>query len=294
MRLLLTLVAAVVVSACAGSSTGTGGGGGSAGGGTAGGGTGGGGVGGGTGGGGGGTAGGAGGGTVDAGDPTCSGDGGASKCGCPGFTFCENFEGATVDTTRWTLDSDMGTAVIDATKSARGGKSLHVNIKSGAGDRALLTTSKPFPAANNSFFGRAFVFAKAPTPNVHTGIFAAIGGTTEVRLGLDHMGDIEPNYMSATNEYGVFTSNKSKMPTGVWSCLEWEYRGTGELHFFLNGTEMTQIEVLATEVPPWTAPTYSSFSLGMILFQNDSATATSFDVWFDEVAFNATRVGCAK
>ncbi|MBS1149897.1 MAG: secreted hydrolase, partial [Myxococcaceae bacterium] len=144
------------------------------------------------------------------------------------------------------------------------------------------------------FFGRAFVFAPGPLPIVHAGMFAASGGTTEVRFGLDHQADLEPNYMSPPNEYGIFTSNKTKLPTNTWACLEWEYRGTGELHFFLNGSELTQIEVLATRMPPWTAPTYSKFSIGMILFQSDTATANSFDLWFDEVAFSAMRVGCAN
>ncbi len=218
-----------------------------------------------------------------------------SKCGCIGFTFCENFEGATIDAARWmvTTNATGNTAVLDTSKFARGTKSLHVTVKSNAGSTALLTTTKPFPAANNSFFGRAFVYAQAPTPIVHAGMFAASGPGIEVRLGLDHNGDIEPNYFGAT-EYGIFTANKSKMPTNIWSCLEWEYRGTGELHFFLNGTEMTQIEVLASRMPPWTAPIYDKFSLGMILYQGDTATAAGFDLWFDEVAFSTTRIGCTN
>ena len=282
MRMLLTVVAALVLSACSGGTSPIDGGSGGSGGGSAGG------AGGGSGG------GSAGGGTVDAGDPACASDGGASKCGCPGFTFCENFEAAAIDTTRWTVTTNGtgNTAVIDATKSARGGKSLHVTVKSTVGSTALLDTTKPFPAANNSFFGRAFVFAQAPVPMVHAGLFAASGPGIEVRLGLDHMADIEPNYFGSM-EYGIFGGPaKTKMPTGVWSCFEWEYRGTGELHFFLNGAEMTAIQVLATRMPEWTAPMYSKFSVGMILYQGD--TGTGFDVWFDEIAFSTTRVGCSN
>ncbi len=282
----LRLIAVLLLAGCsAGSTTGTsaGGGSGGSGGGTA--------AGGGT----GGTGGSGGGGTVDAGDPACASDGGSSKCGCPGFTFCESFEGASIEPSRWmvTTNGTGNTAVLDSAKSMRGSKSLHVTVKGNAGSTALLSTTKPFPAANNSFFGRAFVFAQAPIPIVHAGMFAASGPGIEVRLGLDHNGDIEPNYFGA-QEYGIFTSNKSKMPTNVWSCLEWEYRGTGELHFFLNGTEMKQIEVLATRMPPWTAPTYDKFSLGMILYQGDTATAAGFDLWFDEVAFSTTRIGCTN
>lgn len=275
MRLLAVL--AVVLAACSGGGTGGGAGGGAAGG---------------T---GGGAAGGTGGGTPDAGNPVCGSDGGLpgpSKCSCAGFTLCESFEGSAVDTATWTLDTSQGTAVLDTAKFARGGKSLHVNVKSGAGSRALLTTGKSFPAANNSFFGRAFVFAQGPIPKVHTGMFHASGAGTEVRLGIDHDGDLEPNYMSPSNEYGVFTANKAKLPTGKWVCLEWEYRGTGELHFFLDGAEMAEIQVLTTETPPWTAPAYSKFQLGLIMFQPDTATAASFDMWFDEVALGATRIGC--
>jgi hypothetical protein len=294
MKTLWCAVAVGLLAACSGSAgptdAGPGGGGGN-GGGSAGG----------VGGAGGGTAGGSGGGTVDAGDPLCNSDagiGGPSHCGCPGFTFCEDFEAAALAST-WSIDSNQGTAVLDTSKFARGAKSLHVNIKSGGGNRALLTQTQSFPAANNSFFGRAFVFAKSPLPKVHTGIFSAngaiTGGNAEVRFGLDHEGVLQPNYWTNTGvEYGIFNSlPPTKLPTDVWACLEWEYRGSAnELHFFLNGAEMTEIQVLSTQMPSWKAPAFAAFQMGMILFQSDTATASSFDVWFDEVGLSPTRIGC--
>ena len=177
---------------------------------------------------------------MDAGDPLCSSDGGLSRCSCPGFTLCENFEAAAVDTATWTLDSSNGTAVIDSSKSARGSKSLHINIKSAGGDRALLKETKTFPLTTGAVFGRAFVFAKSPAPKVHTVLVSLNGtlggGTAEVRFGLDHNGILEPNYWTSTGtEYGIFSPVPvTTLPTDAWACLEWEYRTSGELHYYLN------------------------------------------------------------
>ena len=52
--------------------------------------------------------------------------------------------------------------------------------------------------------------------------------------------------------------------------------------------------MLTTFTPPWTAPAYSAFQLGLELFQSDLATAATFDIWFDEVALSGTRIGCTR
>jgi hypothetical protein len=229
----------------------------------------------------------------------CQGDGGyfgESKCDCTGFTLCDDFEGASVDSATWMLDSSNGTATIDTTRAARGNCSVKLHITNGAGDRAILNETKSFPAAGNHFWVRAFVFATAPVPQVHCAMFEGSGGNTNVRVGLDHMGLIEPNYISGNTEYGVFNGlTHPAMPTGTWTCLELEYDGPNNaVHTYLNGALQTGIDITGTEMPPWTAPSaYSNLSIGPELFQPDN-TASSYDFWVDAVATSNNRVGCDK
>lgn len=299
MRALVFAVAVTVVGCSAGGGAMDAGsvGGGSAGGGAAGGGSAGGGSAGGGSAGGGAGGGAAGGGMADA----CASDAGlmvASKCSCPGFLLCDGFEAATLDTGTWTVDAQNGTAKIEATRFARGAQALHVNVKASAGAHATVSETKSFPAPGNDFWGRAFMYVDGKAPQVHAGVFEASGplmnSTAHVRLGFDH-GEMAPNYLvESGTEYGVFNSEpKTKVPTGRWACVEWHYAGpTNALSFFMDGAEMTEIAVPASTSPPWKSPAYAAFELGVLLFQNDTATAAAFDVWFDEVALKSTRVGC--
>jgi hypothetical protein len=110
-------------------------------------------------------------------------------------------------------------------------------------------------------------------------------------LGIDHMRDIEPNYFG-TVEKGIFTSGKTKLPSDKWICLEWEYRSTGEYHFFLDGTEMLPIKVLPAD--NWPAPAWTKFTLGLTMYHPDTGTAPNFEFFFDEVALSTTRITCSN
>src|SRR5882672_2206666 len=86
---------------------------------------------------------------------------GASRCAAAKVQLCEDFESGTLDAATWTV---RGTKpVIDGVQKARGAKALHVTV-TGNGLSAIRET-KTFPATNNTYYGRAFVyFASLPTP----------------------------------------------------------------------------------------------------------------------------------
>ena len=235
---------------------------------------------------------------VSQGDPCTTDAGvlGASRCGCPGFSICDDFEKG-VDSV-WTVDESHGTHVIDSTVAARGSAALKIHIDGTGGSRVLLTEKKTFPGQD--FWARVFLFVAAPFTQAHMGLFMASGplggGTTEVRLGTQ-AGVIGANYSAPSSEYGIFNNAPpAKIGTGAWKCVEVHYAGAkNELHTYLDEQEVTGQAVLSTNMPPWTAPPYGSLSIGPILYHDDQATSPGgFDYWLDAVAVAPNRIGCHR
>ncbi|MBX7101056.1 MAG: hypothetical protein K1X89_25290, partial [Myxococcaceae bacterium] len=244
----------------------------------------------------------AGGGTASGGGSgnACAADAGyntPSKCSCAGFMLCDGFEGAAVDTATWTLDSMNGTAAIESTRFARGAKALDLHATATAGSRAILSETKSFPASGNAFWGRSFIYVDGKAPKVHTGVFEGNGALmstkAHVRLGFDN-GELRPNYLTETGtEYGTFGGPPHAIPTNTWACLEWHYNGpANQYEFYLDEQIMAENTIDGTGSQIWKSPAFSAFELGLLLYQNDTATQAAFDVWFDEFALSTNRVGC--
>lgn len=220
---------------------------------------------------------------------------GASRCGCPGFSICDDFEKG-LDPA-WTVDEWHATHAIDPTVAARGSAALKIHVDS-AGGRMLLTEKKTFPGQD--FWARIFLLVSQPITQAHMGLFAASGplgsGTTEVRLGTQY-GELRANYSGPSSEYGIFNNAPPvKLGTGAWKCIEVHYAGPkNELHTYLDEQEVTGQAVLSTNVPVWTAPAYGTLSIGPILFHDDQATSPGgFDYWLDAVAVAPNRIGCHR
>ena len=84
------------------------------------------------------------------------------------------------------------------------------------------------------------------------------------------------------------------MPLDQWVCFEWHFDGkNSEYHFYLNGNELTDMAIVSDASPPWTAPPFAYVELGLHLY-HDLTTIPTLDVWYDEVALDTARIGCAN
>lgn len=245
---------------------------------------------------------------------------GASRCAAAGVQFCEDFESGTLDTATWKTG---GTApVIDELQAARGQKALHVTQGQG---NSQLRTSAVFPAKNGRYWGRAFVYFNA-MPHFssdadslsysHWTVIAATGSGVagEVRIG----GQLQKRYQNATplNFWGVGTDNRNEPegtgdwtnadddPKGAaqpvvekqWQCVEWmgDYT-TDETKFFLDGVEHPSLATTPTTKhggnpdKPFLLPEFNAIWFGWAEYQ---ATTQKFELWFDEIAIDAERIGC--
>lgn len=252
----------------------------------------------------------------DARDASDVGYFGNPRCADSGFAICEDFEGdAGYDRDVWTQYASNGTLAVETTRAARGTHALHVHthapdVDGGAGANVGLRTVRGFPPARNTYFGRAFVWMAARAPTTHSTLFESGGRIVDAGIFDGSLPDgglnvsqrfsisghqLEASYDTSprppTTDYA--RRSATAMPLDRWACLEWHFKGdTNELHFWLDGAELTDMTVLPTRVPTWFAPDWVRVNVGLQLYRPDAVS--DFDLWIDEVAINPTRVGCSR
>jgi hypothetical protein len=229
---------------------------------------------------------------------------GTSRCSSA-FDLCDDFEATSLNTTRWRV---QGTApTIDSTRAARGTRSVHFRTTDNG--LSLIHATSIFPAANNTYWGRLFVWFDAmPTAPMwaHWTIVGAVGSGTdaEVRLGGQWDGD--------SNRFGVGTDHGETgdwtnldedpgdpVPVDSWVCIEWLHKGdTDETRFFWDGVEHASLYTSSTEhggpqTEDYVLPQFEDVFVGWWLYQAGT-TPPAFDVWIDEVALDGERIGCSR
>ena len=236
--------------------------------------------------------------------------GGPSRCSSAGVQLCEDFETGTLDTATWHVNGTPPT--IDGMHIARGTHALHI-ARTGNGSSYIVET-RTFPAVNNTYYGRMFVYYQA-LPLLAMGYahwtFAAASGTGipgEIRLSgqlrsgnnifgvgtdsLGHTGD----WTTSDNDP---TGHPRPVPTGEWLCIEWMHSGaTNETSFYWDGTEHPSLHTTATIHGTGTGadagadyilPQFTQLWIGWAEYQ---ASTEMFESWIDEIAVDSHRIGC--
>jgi hypothetical protein len=237
---------------------------------------------------------------------------GDSRCATAGVELCEDFENGLGSA--WTIDGAPA-PVIEVAQHARGAHALHIT-KTGNGASRIRETIT-FPAANNSYYGRAFFyFVTLPTAAEmtysHWSILASAGltpsGTTaEIRVS----GQLRHGH----NLFGVGTDDKSPtgtgdwtqsdddpaghptdVPLGTWVCIEWMHdSASNETRFWWDAVEHPSMHTTETihggdQSKPYILPQPKSLWVGWQEYQ--SPAPVTFDLWVDEIAIDSQRIGC--
>ena len=240
----------------------------------------------------------------------------ASLCTPSTFTLCDGFETATSapDAALWQVltQSPMDTVSLDTTRAARGRNSLHFHTANTGYERAMVTTTKIFPAQNNTFYGRAFVWIAGPMPQAHFTLFTAEGllpgktTATQLRYGgqfgiyiANYIGDDEYQHAAVWKD-GAWT-DAAQVPTDRWVCMEWLYKGdSNEMDLWQDGVEISKVHIIGESTDDcckgkvWQAPPYDTMALGWEVYTNIDSEISAYDIWMDEVAMNTTRIGCDR
>jgi hypothetical protein len=233
---------------------------------------------------------------------------GSSRCAQAGVQLCDDFESGILDKTTWSVE---GTApVIDGLEHARGNRALHIT-QPGNG-LSYIKETKTFPAMNDTYWGRIFVFFKslpaAPLTYAHWTFIAASG------TGVSGEIRVSGQLQNGGNFFGVGTDNRvddagtgdwtssdddpPKAPVAVplnqWICIEWLHKGdTNETRFYWDGVEHPSLSTSATmhggNANPFLLPQFTNVWIG---WQEYQTTTESFELWIDEIAIDSARIGC--
>ncbi len=236
---------------------------------------------------------------------------GDSRCADAGVQLCEDFESGMINPSIWTVSGTK--PVVDTMEHARGNHALHIT-QNGNG-LSYIKETMTFPEANDTYFGRVFVYFKslpAPVPDggmtyAHWTMLAASG--TQVPGEIRVSGQLQ----NGRNLFGVGTDNQtdsgtgdwtnsdndpkgapSAVPLGQWLCIEWMHKGdTNETQFWWDATLHPSLSTTASmhggNSNPYLLPQFNQVWLGWQEYQTSSEV---FELWIDEIAIDSQRIGC--
>ena len=224
---------------------------------------------------------------------------GLPRCCHTHAKLCEDFESGTVgaspNSTLWTVTkATADTMQISSTQAARGNQSLHIRAANAGSQHAMISNTSAFPFANNMFWGRAFVYFNSAYPSNHTTYMAA-GPSPNPNyqwlryssFGSGHLGgnDSDPDNSAASNQ---------SLPQAAWACLEWQYDVPNlKAYYYFNGQLIATLAIDSKHVGT-TDLDFKQVEIGWELYSQDGAGGAAWDMYFDEIALNDTRIGCSN
>jgi hypothetical protein len=206
---------------------------------------------------------------------------------CNGAALCDSFERAALGPD-WTVDNSVAANVVEivTNRAHTGMNSVHMMFGT-ARTATFIDETLGFPAMNNSYWGRVWLFVMT---GLEAGHHVYIEGSTGVDPGNTGVRALntQGNGMIATNIAPPDTGGTSNvpMPQGVWTCFEWQVvatGGTGGVHLFMNGTEVPGTVALNRPIPNL---------IKQRIGYERYAAGTAGDMWIDDYAIGPTRITC--
>ncbi|MEU6247123.1 cellulose binding domain-containing protein [Glycomyces sp. NPDC047010] len=222
---------------------------------------------------------------------------------CPAGAVCDGFEdqAGTVPGGAWSVGAQdctgTGTATVDTAVSNGGGKSVRVN--GGATYCNHVFVGRALPADAEWF--RVYMRHSTAQPPNHTTMIAMQDrndANGDLRLGgqnsmLQWNRESDDATLPAQSPAGVALS--APFPVDTWVCVEYRISG-GNLATWVDGEAVTGLTVDGVPThdvdEQWLSksgwnPDLADLRLGWESYGNDADT-----VWYDDVAFGPSRIGC--
>jgi hypothetical protein len=253
-------------------------------------------------------------GASDGGD---GGGAGAPASGCGDLPICDGFESYSTGQTPNGIWSKQGggSATVDTTRPFRGDKSVHIQTGESEAGRVWLHTTSDRLFPTRHLFGRLWLYLDAlPTTEVHWDMIEALGTADEpeawddpFEIALRYGGQLDENFLANFETPGSYGGDgprtdcakfsDTRMPAGRWACMEWEFDSDAEvMRFWLDGEAVEDLEVhkegtqcISDDTDGvWYYPTFEALNLGW----REWWEAGTRELWIDEVAVGAERIGC--
>jgi hypothetical protein len=208
---------------------------------------------------------------------------------------------------------------VDAEHAFSGKQALHILTPRGAKYRRgylAIHLKNPVPDAQPGMYGRARVFldaapiALADAPPVQWTLLQGEGRSADDRYnsiyrlgvegkdGLSLMANFETTPPVTTD---CKVKSARALPPGRWTCVEWHLKAaSNEMQFWLDGREVVRVSGRARSANAcrgddlegeWRAPPkFDSFYIGLERYAD---SANDQNLWIDDVALSAQRIGCS-
>jgi hypothetical protein len=235
---------------------------------------------------------------------------GDSRCADAGVQLCEDFESGMIGPA-WTVSGTK--PVVDTMQHARGTHALHIT-QQGNG-LSYIKEAMTFPEANDTYFGRVFVYFKSLPATLADGGMPYAHWTMLAASGTGVPGEIRVSgqLQNGRNLFGVGTDNQtdsgtgdwtnsdndpkgspSAVPLGQWLCIEWMHKGdTSETQFWWDGALHPSLSTTASmhggNANPYLLPQFNQVWVG---WQEYQTSGELFELWIDEIAIDSRRIGC--
>jgi hypothetical protein len=222
-------------------------------------------------------------------------------CAKPGLLFCEDFQslptgaGTSLD---WGVDTKNGTLAVE-----RHGHQKVLHVHTERNGRAFLKVDD-FAAPGNSFYGRLRLkvddFPTEPDWAHYTLIEATGQGPEIVRpLGGQYVPTLDKALWGIGADGGPtgdWTDWRESAPSkaDVWQCVEWRMDATdNKITLWFDGKANPDLTVDTKRhggnQVDFLFPTFDTVKVGWQLYQPNGG---SYDLWLDDIALGATRIGC--
>jgi hypothetical protein len=239
-----------------------------------------------------------------------------TAAGCPGGALlCDDFEKYITPADLalgWKATASGGaTITVDATRTWKGTKSLHIKGAAGTPSAVIVKEGAPlFPIPGNVMFGRVMLWLTGtPGGSYHWNSIQAAGVITASNQWGKYgwggqFGKVLAGYTVRQNAAGsaiVDCSKPSAMafPAQKWVCVEWAFDGTkNEMHMWFDGQLLADADIVGTGTrcvaggdigKPWAAPVFSNLTIG---WQQYQASSGPLELWLDDLVVDKARIGC--
>ena len=223
--------------------------------------------------------------------------GGVVTASCPpGAIVCDGFDSAPGSV--WSNDHDaLITVTNDAVHVHRGAAALHYHIGPTTMTYVQADLSEQKSQPQPETWLRVFVYVPTATEPYNTSLIELYESDGApfgyVGLGLDTGGHLE---LFDTVSPSMSMSSTAPFPTDRWVCVEWRFKElpsstdlakqSGEAQVWLDGNELTELHLTSGLNGP--SP-FATLMLGMTVNNQEPGGG---DVWYDDFAVGATRMGC--
>jgi len=249
---------------------------------------------------------------------------------CKDLRFCDNFEADTIGgaPTGWTVDNNGGTVAVTSSPppsgvagaAPSGGTKAVRLLSTSTAVHAVVRIRTAVSFTPNAFFGRArFWFTRLPlglqhynllvgwgypvgapdrTPNSQNWYEIGGGNGHADTLYLSSRNSIDPNKATCCDCCLTCGNGPTPFPLQKWTCVEWQMDGVkNEIRLWVDGKlidpltiDQTTFKTSSCGTNPWIAPVFERMDIGW-----DNAPPEGgqpMEMWVDDVAFDAQRIGC--